>query len=392
VTIDAPPRRFFAVATGAGLAFSGMAISVPLHVVAAHRDAATAGDILAAATVAIAAGAAAAGTLAQRLRGGPRVLAAALAVVAAGTGVLAAATGIALLALGAVVVGAGIGLFWVASQLILSRRAGMPGSARGFLHHYASYTAGGVAGSALTGALANGAQLLGLSTLTGLRIASLTIAAVTVSTLALWRRCVRDALVAAPPADRVRAQTLAMQVPDLLLVGALALLLPLAPVVLAREFHLSPFATGIVMAGVALSKIAGTVAARLISQASGQRRTVLILLLSGACFSLLLCTALTLSVFVAALFTTALVTTGAWPLVVDAAQARVDPSARRSLTVLWNTREYTLIAAMTAISGWLLTTLGTAAPVFALAAAMFATAAATSAAVLRRPLWHADGA
>src|SRR5207253_2655972 len=119
-----------------------------------------------------------------------------------------------------------------------------------------------------------------------------------------------------------------------------------------------PFSIGLVMAGVALSKIVGTFVARLITSASGPRRTILILLAAGASFSLLLCSALTLSLFVTTLFATALAGTGAWPLVVDAGQARVDPSARRSLTVRWNAREYGLIAAATATSGWLLTTLG----------------------------------
>jgi MFS family permease len=384
-----PPRRFFAVATGAGFVFANMAIAVPLHVVASHGSAATAGDILAGATVAIAVGAASAGALAERLGGGPRLLAAALAVVSAGALVLAAATGAARLTAGAMVVGSGIGMFWVASQLILSRRAGEPGSAHGFLFHYAAYTGGGVLGSTLTGGLADGARVAGLSTLTGLRAASVAAVLVGLAAIALWRPCaVRAAVDVRPRAERPRVRTFTMQLPDLLLVGALALLLPLAPVVLAREFKLSPFSIGIVMGGVAVSKIAGTLAARVIAQASGQRRTILVLLASGASFCLLLCTALTLSVFVSALFATALATTGAWPLVVDGAQARVDPAARRTLTVRWNAREYALIAAMTATSGWLLSRLGTAVPVFALAAGLFAAAAVTASAVLRRPVWR----
>jgi hypothetical protein len=171
-------------------------------------------------------------------------------------------------------------------------------------------------------------------------------------------------------------KTLALQVPDLLLVGALALLLPLAPVVLARDFQLAPFSIGLVMAGVALSKIAGTLAARLLVNASGTRRTIFILLAGGATLSLLLCVEITVSLFVMLLFATALLTTGAWPLVVASAQARVEPEARRTLTVAWNTREYLLIATMTAVSGWLLSRVGSSAPGFVLAALMFGLAAA----------------
>jgi len=369
-------RRFFFIAAGAGFVFTNMAVSVPLHVVAAHATAAVAGNVLAASTVAIAFGAAAAGGLAARLHGGPRLLAASLVSVGAGAVVLAAAVDLALLALGAAVVGFGIGLFWVASQLILSRRAGIPGSADGFLRHYASYTAGGVIGSVLTGASAGLFRLAGLTSLDGIHASSALAAVVACACVILWRPLALPVDEPRRP-GRVRVRTFSLQIPDLLLVGALALLLPLAPVVLARDFRLTPFSIGLVMAGVAMSKIAGTVVARLLTGASTMRRTIFLLLAGGAAFCLLLCAALTVSVFVTLLFATALLTTGAWPLVVASAQARVEPEARRSLTVAWNTREYILIATMTALSGFLLSRLGSSAPLFVLAALMFGLAAAS---------------
>jgi MFS family permease len=175
-------------------------------------------------------------------------------------------------------------------------------------------------------------------------------------------------------------------VPDLLLVGALALCLPLAPIELSRGFHLAPFAVGLIMAAVAVAKIAGTFTARAIVEQRGPRPTVLLLLAAGAAACVMLSVAVTVSVFVALLLVTALAATGAWPLVVAAAQARVEPGERARLTVAWNAREYAIIAAGTAGSGWLLAALGEPALVFALAGLLFAFAAASAGFVLRRPL------
>jgi hypothetical protein len=369
----APPRRFYLVAAGAGFAFANMAIAVPLHVVAAHEKASVAGDVLALATIAVAVGALAAG----RTRAG--ALALAIAVTGCGSLTLAAASSIVLLAAGGTILGAGIGMFWVASHQILARRAGEPDGARAFLSHYAAYTFGAVAGSTVTGGLASGAKALGLGPVAGIRAASgLALAGAMLAAIA-WRGCAHSIVTTlprrgAPPTSR----QLAVQVPDLLLVSALALLLPLAPVVLAREFGLAPFSIGIVMGSVALAKIVGTFVARAITRSRGSRRTILILLAGSAAFCVLLCSALTLSLFVSALLATALAGTGAWPLVVDAAQARVEPAERRTLSVRWNAREYVLIAAMTAAAGWMLTAVGSAIPVFAIAALLFVGAAASA--------------
>jgi hypothetical protein len=386
---EGPPGRFYAVAIAAGFAFASMAVAVPLYVVAVGASAGVAGDILALGTLSVAVGALVAGRLGGRAAGGARLLGLGVAVTAAGSLVLAATDGVALLAAGVSVVGTGIGIFWVSSQLILSARAGRPDGARAFLLHYAVYTLGAVLGSSATGALASGARALGFGTVSGIHAGSALAVFAAALACAAWRSRSSCSAAAAPSsgAPSAQARRLDVQVPDLLLVAALGLLLPLAPVVLARNFGLAPFSVGLVMGGVAVSKIAGTFAARLVSRASGPRRTILILLLSGAAFSVLLCSALTLSLFVTTLFATALTATGAWPLVVDAAQARVAPAARRGLTVRWNAREYVLIAASTAASGWLLTTLGSAVPLFALSAFLFAGAAASAAVVLRRPVW-----
>jgi len=381
------PRRFYFVAASAGFAFANMAISVPLHVVETGGKAGVAGSVLAVATASVALGALLAGRLGRRRRS---LLTIAAGVIGGGALMLATAAGVPLLAAGSCVVGLGIGVFWVASQLVLSRRAGRPEGARDFLLHYAVYTVGAVAGAGATGALASGAGALGVGALTGIRVASLLAVSGSILAVLAWRRSLAERVepAALPAPEGPPERQLKLQVPDLLLVAALALLLPLAPVVLAREFGLAPLSIGLVMGGVSLAKIAGTFVARLITRGSGPRRTILLLLGAGASFCVLLAMAITLSVFVAALFATALAGTGAWPLVVDAAQARVEPASRRALTVHWNAREYVLIAAATAVAGWLITALGTPVPVFVLAALLFFGAATTAAAQLRRPVWR----
>jgi MFS family permease len=378
-------RRFYVVAVSAGFAFANMAMAVPLRVVQRGAHASLAGDVLAAATISVAAGALLAG---RAGRGRRSLLGTAVAVTGAGSTLLLAATDVPLLTAGACVVGAGVGVFWVASQLVLAQRAGSPAGARAFLLHYALYTLGAVAGSSTTGALASAAPALGLQTTTGIRASSSLALGGCLLAASIWRAAGVAGVEPRPmpQADRVPERQLRLQVPDLLLVTGLALLLPLAPVVLAREFGLAPLDVGLVIGAVALAKIAGTFVARALTRSSGPGRTILLLLAAGTTFSLLLTAAPTLPLFVVALLATALAGTGAWPLVVDAAQARAEPEDRRRLAVHWNAREYVLIAAATAASGWLLTELGSPAPVFALAALLFAAAAAAAALQLRRPI------
>ena len=53
-----------------------------------------------------------------------------------------------------------------------------------------------------------------------------------------------------------------MQLPDLLLVSALAMMLPLVPLVLSADFHLAPFVVGLTVAGVQAGKVGGALAGR----------------------------------------------------------------------------------------------------------------------------------
>jgi MFS family permease len=390
VTHGVPSRRFYATAFGVGAAFANMGVAVPLQVAALGGRPTLAGALLAAGTVAIAFGALVAGAVSPRIGGGPRTLALALAVCGTGSLVFSATTSVIGIAAGGVLVGTGIGLFWVSSQLVLGRRSGTPGSASAFAVHFATYTLGAVLGSSLTGGIAAVSDALGLAAATGIRLSSLAGVAVTSVALALWWPC---AVRLEPAGDKAAlrfapSRHLAVQLPDLLLVSALAFLLPLAPTVLAHGYHLGPLVIGFVMSGVSGAKIAGTFTARALARSGGARRGIVFLLAGGGVVCVLLCLALDAPSFVAALLVTALLVAGAWPLVVDSAQARVPPESRHDLTVVWNAREYGVIAVATFLAGWLLATLGRPEPLFALAALLIVAAAACSAVMLRRPVWQ----
>ncbi len=381
--------RFYAAAAGIGTAFGSVGVAVPLQVNALGGTATLAGAVIALGTVSIALGALAAGVLSPRLGGGPRTLLLALVTSGAGGLVLAAASTIPEVAVAGGLVGSGIGLFWVASQMVLGRRAGDPGSEEGFAAHFAAYTFGGLAGGILTGAIVAAAERAGLQTSSGIRLSAIVGLGAVFGAVVLWRplavpvEIVRSGRIRVDP-----ARHLAVQVPDLLLVTALALLLPLAPTVLARGFHLGPFVIGAVMSGVSLAKITGTFAARRLSRRRGNRRTILLLLAGGGGSCVLLCAAITASSFIFALLAAALLLAGAWPLVVDSAHARVPPDGRQGLAVVWNAREYGVIAAGTLGSGWLLQRFGTPTPLFALAAVFVAAATVCSAVLARRPVWR----
>jgi len=390
VTDGAPSRRFYATAFGVGAAFANMGVAVPLQVTALGGRPSLAGAVLAAGTVSIALGALLAGAISPRIGGGPRTLALALSVCGTGSLVFCATTSVAGIAAGAVLVGAGIGLFWVSSQLVLGRRSGTRGSESAFAVHFAAYTLGAVAGSSLTGGIAAVSDAAGLAAVTGIRLSSLAGLAVTSVSLALWWQCAARAepARAQAPLRFAPSRHLGVQLPDLLLVSALGFLLPLTPTVLAHGYHLGPFVIGLVMSGVSVAKIAGTFTARALARSGGARRGIVFLLAGGGVVCVLLCLALDAPSFVAALLLTALLVAGAWPLVVDSAQARVPPESRHDLTVVWNAREYGVIAVTTFLAGWLLSALGRPEPLFALAALLIAAAAACAAVTLRRPVWQ----
>ena len=380
-------RRFLIAAFAGGMSFATISVAIPLELSALGAHPGLVGAVLAAGTGSVAAGAACAGAAASVL-GGRRTLALALAISGIGTLVLGATGSTPGVTTAAVLVGLGIGLFWVASHLVLGQRAGNAGSEVGFLTHYAAYTLGAVIGSACTGLIVAGATHSGFAACTGVRLAAMLGTAATICGLVAWLPLAERGTA---PARRTRlgpATHLAVQVPDLLLVAGWALLLPLAPVVLSEGYGLGPLAIGVVMSALSVAKIGGMFVARALSRRRGPRRTTVVMLAGAAALCLSLCIAGGASVFVAVLLATTVATAGAWPLVVDAAQARVPPERRQGLSVVWNAREYVVVAAATFVAGRVLGAFSSAAPLFVLAAILIGAAALVAAAVTRRPVWR----
>ena len=256
-----------------------LADAVPMHVAALHRPASLAGQLLASVTIAVAVGALSAGPLGRLVGSGRNVLAASMVVSALGQVVLLAVREMAPMLVGTVLVGLGIGLFWVSSQTLLGRSSGSKGSERGFALHYASYTLGVASGSALAGVSVAVPRRAGADEALAVRLSYAVGAAATLAALALWRperRRAEDRPRRIHPHADVRG--FAMQVPDLLLVSALAMMLPLAPLVLVRQFHLAPLVVGLTFAGVQGGKVAGTLAGRVTCREHGHRTAILMLL------------------------------------------------------------------------------------------------------------------
>jgi MFS family permease len=387
-------RRFFAAAGLSGMAFGVLAVAVPMHVAALHRPASVAGQLLASVTIAVALGALAAGPLGRLVGSARNVLAVSMAVSASGQLVLLAVAETTPMLAGTVLVGLGIGLFWVSSQTLLGKASGSKGSERNFAYHYAAYTLGVAGGSALAGVAVGVLRSAGADETLAVRMSYAVGAAATLAALGLWRpERYRREDVPRQVHPRVAAGGVAMQLPDLLLVAALALMLPLAPLVLVRQFHLAPLVVGLTFAAVQGGKVAGTLAGRITCREHGHRVAILALLAAGAVLSLLLSIStdvLGAPLFIAVLIATAFVTTGAWPLIVDSALARTAPADRPGATVTWNVCEYGVIAVMTATSGWLLASFHRPALLFTLGAAFLAASAAAAAVVLLRPVYTPD--
>jgi len=121
--------------------------------------------------------------------------------------------------------------------------------------------------------------------------------------------------------------------------------------------------------------------------AVGSRGTVAAMLGGGALAAGLLVEADTAWTFVALVVAATFFSVGVWPVVVDAALARVAPADRRELSVAWNVREYLAIAAATAGGGFLLDSSHSRTLLLGVAALLLAAGAASALAVLGRPVY-----
>ncbi len=379
-------RRAHAVsALGAGAGFASLAVALPLVVLAGRGSASLAGGLLAANTVAFALGA----VLAPAFRVPERSLPGGLAAVAAG-GLLCAASGgrAGVLALGALLHGVGMGWFWVGAQASLGRHAGKPGSQRTFVAQYALYVAGTAGGGALTGATITAARAGGAGAVASARAGFLVGAGAACIAAALtWGWARRGEAGERRPTLRAPLRGLALQLPALMLVAAMGMLLSLTPVVLRQEFHVSPALIGLASGFVAAAKAGGSVTAGRAVGAVGSRGTVAAMLGGGALAAGLLVEADTAWTFVALVVAATFFSVGVWPVVVDAALARVAPADRRELSVAWNVREYLAIAAATAGGGFLLDSSHSRTLLLGVAALLLAAGAASALAVLGRPVY-----
>lgn len=384
-----PPRAFYAAALLAGIGLGNVSVALPLLVVVRGGSPAIAGYLLAAFTLAVALGALASGPLVSAL-GARNVLVTGFVVLGCGqVAALAAGAAVAGLALAAVLVGAGLGCFWVGSQVTLGHRAGGAGAERGFVRHYVAYVIGSAAGAPATGLVAQGLRDAGISEAASVRLAFGLGLAAALAGLAWWRPS-RQRTERVAPTRRVRpamaAHGMALQLPDLLLVAALALLAPLAPVILVRDFRFSSVAVGAVVGALAGAKVIGSLTAERASRRLGRGRLVAAMLACASAFSVMLAQTRLATLFVVLLFAAVLAAAGAWPVVVEGALARVDPHQRGVMTVAWNAREYSIIAIATAAAGWLLARFADPAAPFVIAGALLALSAMASHVVLRRPV------
>jgi len=378
-------RALVASALGAGIAYSNLAVALPLVVLAEHGSAFLAGGLLGANTVAFSLGA----LFALALRRAESGVVAGLGAIAAGDLLFLASSARGELVAGALVHGIGMGLFWVGVQASLGRRSGQTGSQRAFVLQYVVYIAGSATGAALTGACIALLRWLGATHAMSIRLSFAIGVASSLLALPHAIAWLRNA-TAAPPA-RLRPEPLrgfALQLPDLLLVAAMGMLLNLAPVVLTDDFRFTPLAVGGVSGAVAAAKICGSITAGRVAIATGSRLAVGAMLGGSAVAAAVLAGTHQAFLYVSLTVATAFLAIVVWPLVVDGALARVLPEERHGLSIVWNVREYAAIAATTALGGFLLDVSGKPTLLLALAAALLAIAAVSALAVLRRPVYE----
>jgi len=177
----------------------------------------------------------------------------------------------------------------------------------------------------------------------------------------------------------------ALQTPDLFLVGAMGMLISLAPVVLSDVFELTPFAIGLASGATALAKIAGSFAAGRIARVAGARKAVGLMLAASAISAGVLIGAQQPLLYIALTVSATFFGIGAWPIIVDGALARIRPADRARVTIAWNVREYTAIALATVAGGFLLDAATSPAILLSFATALLGCAALSALFVLRAP-------
>jgi MFS family permease len=368
---------------GAGISYSNLAIGLPLLALAEGKTALLAGSLIALNTIAISVGALSALALRRPEAG----VAYGLLLIGSGSAILVLPPSNATMALGAFVHGAGHGLFWVGVQGGLGRRSGQPGSERSFVLQYSMYVGGTVVGGVLTGVGVAAVRSLGADKGTAICLTFLVGAVgslLAVPAVVSWLRQTTTTTVARPRLTLVRG--LALQMPDLFLVGAMGMLVSLAPVVLSEVFRLPPFTIGLTGGLMAIAKIVGSFAAGRLARLTGARITVGGMLGASSVSAALLIGVDGAVLYIALTVSAVFFGIGAWPIIVDGALARVWPADRARITIAWNVREYTAIALTTVVGGYLLDVFTGPAILLGFAATLLGCAALSALIVLRAPM------
>jgi predicted MFS family arabinose efflux permease len=375
------------VAACVGASFSSVTVGLPLEVLAQHGGASSAGLLLGLTTGGTALGAAVASPLRTRLSGADALLVVALVLVCSGGVAVATATARPGQAAGAALLGTGIGCFWVANQTLLGAASGRQGSERAFLLHYSAFTAGTVVGSVGTGAAASLLQAAGVARVPSLQLGMGVGVLGALLALWTWRPSAHGATPAAAASGRPNLlRGVRVQAPDLLLISGLAVSGNLSAIVLTDGFGFSAGAVGAVLAAVGVAKVAGTVLARSLAASRGVPTAVTLLLSAASVLFVVLALARSPWLFVPAVLAAVLVLAGAWPLLVDACQARTAVADRASFAAAWNVREYATIAGVTVAASAAYGAAHATAPIFALAAVLLAGAVLAGRATMRRPV------
>lgn len=350
------PRQFMVFALCAGVTYGNATVGMPLQVVASGLHVSLAGLSLALLTLGTAAGALLTAPLRNRIGSASATLIPAAATSATGCLLLTTPTTTATLLIGATIAGAGGGMFWVCSQVMLSANPSSVTYGARFLLHFAIYTAGALLGSIVTGGFIMAVEKIGAGPAISAE-ASLCIGALTsiVALLVWWlnRLAIVDTAGTVTTDWRLLTRGMTRQLSDLFLVATLSIVALLAPLVLLGTFSFSSLAVGVTVGAIALSKILGTLIARHAAVAFGSRVTIFIFLIAGLLISPVLALTTAPPMFVIALMFEVMALAGVWPLVAAAAHALTERDLRGGAAVAWNIREYTVIALSGVAETWL---------------------------------------
>jgi predicted MFS family arabinose efflux permease len=386
------PFAFFVVAFAVGGALDTVLVSMPLLAIASGLSSAVLGLLYACSTLGIAFAAAGATLVLERI--GPRnLLVCSLAVLGPGEIVLGLPVGTVALVVGVTVVGAAIGLFWTASMSLLSSSAGSRGSERAFVWQYVFYIGGSAAGGISAGLVTAAASAAGASHLLSLRLSFGVGVVAAIVAAVLWR----PGRTRAAPGVRPRLADLprlgvVLQLPAILMIAAMGLVYPLAPLVLGGSDGWSAVELGFVLASTAIARMFGSLlGGRLVGLLGSTRATTAMLAVSCGATALAIALYDRPFVFIALLLAIFLTGIGAWPIALAAALARTDPVSRSTMSAAWNLREYVTIAIASLSSGVLFGRSGAAVPL-AVATGLLVLAALAAALVFSRNAVHAAAA